>query len=64
MKTTLSAQKVISYAILVEMGLFGLAHHFTPSVTCADCLTLREEFREQLPKLTEELEEWAKGNSS
>ena len=46
--------------ILVEMILFGPPHHQKPSATCAECLEVMERFRKEQPKITEQIESWAK----
>lgn len=44
--------------ILVEMGINGTIHHMGTSVVCADCLEIREAFRQKFPEITAQLEEW------
>jgi len=44
--------------ILVEMGINGTIHHLGTSVTCADCLEIRDEFRQKFPEIVKQIEEW------
>jgi hypothetical protein len=44
--------------ILVEMGINGTIHHMGTSAVCADCLVIREEFRQKFPDVTRQIEEW------
>lgn len=47
--------------VLVEMALIGTVHHSTPSVTCAECLKVTENFQERFPDIAESILKWAEG---
>ena len=36
----------------------GTTHHKITSVTCADCIEIREEFRDKFPDIVKKIEEW------
>jgi len=44
--------------ILVEMGLIGVPHHTSISVTCGECLVLSKKFRKQQPEIVSKIERW------
>jgi len=50
--------------IVVEMGINGTPHHFGTSVTCLDCLVVREEFRTAHPEITNLIDEWKQDTGS
>ena len=47
--------------ILVEMGLFGVAHHTMVTATCGACLSeIDEAFRQKHPEAAKDIENWIK----
>lgn len=46
--------------ILLEVVVNGTQHHSGDTVTCADCLHINEEFRDEHPEIVEQIEEWMK----
>lgn len=44
--------------ILVSMGVNGVPHHFGTNVTCADCLEIKEEFKQEYSDFVKRIEDW------
>ena len=54
---TLSCNKC-GRKILVEIVLFGVNHNASVRATCAECLTLNEEYCAEHSEECEEIKEW------
>lgn len=48
--------------IMVSMGINGTIHHSTPSVVCAECLEVPEDFATKHPDIAAQIAEWKAGS--
>jgi hypothetical protein len=46
--------------ILVEVVLFGVSHNAGITATCAECVSVNEEFRADNPEVARQIDEWKK----
>ena len=44
--------------IMIELTMIGTSHHLSPVITCAECVSLTEEFQQKHPDITQQIKDW------